>query len=73
MSKRTERLEETAKLKRARQLSLRLEDMLKEQLYRTGSRLQELQQERKKIEERIIVLENKPSRKSKPSKNVKQT
>lgn len=49
---------EIIKLKRARQLGLRLEDMLKERLYRTGARLQELQQERIKIEERIIKLED---------------
>jgi hypothetical protein len=64
---------EIKKLKRARQLGLRLEDMLKERLYRTGTRLHELQQERIKIEERIIKLEDVPRHKTKHTKNTKET
>ena len=62
--------DEIMKLKRARQLGLRLEDMLKERLYKIGTRLQELQHERRKMEERITQLENKPSRKIRHSKNT---
>jgi len=66
-------VDEIVKLKRARQLGLRLEDMLKERLYRTGTRLQELQQERIKIEERILKLEDMPCHKVKRSKDAKRT
>jgi hypothetical protein len=61
---------EIMKLKRARKLGLRLEDILKERIYRTGTKLLELQRERRKMEERIIKLEGKTSRKVKNSTNA---
>ena len=69
MSRKSE-LEEIKKLKRARQLGLTLEDMLKERLYKTGTRLQELQQERRKMENRIKELESKSSSKIKNLKTL---
>jgi hypothetical protein len=61
---------EIMKLKRATKLGLRLEDILKERIYRTGTKLLELQQERRKMEERIIKLESKTSHKVKHSTNA---
>ncbi|MGD0328950.1 MAG: hypothetical protein ABSB40_00720 [Nitrososphaeria archaeon] len=60
---------EIMKLKRARKLGLRLEEILKERIYRTGTKLLELQHERRKMEERIIKLESKTSRRVKNSTN----
>jgi hypothetical protein len=61
---------EIMKLKRATKLGLRLEDILKERIYRTGKKLLELQQERRKMEKRIIKLETKTSHKVKNSTNA---